>query len=93
MMDNLQFENLLRSFEQFSDGCEKIRADQESSETLIASAEYELEQLKRLFADARLDAAVVPKAPVALAEAPQAPTVVIDTAPIADEKRPTPLAA
>jgi hypothetical protein len=55
VIDDLQFENLLRSFEQFSDECERMMADQASSETLIASAEYELEQLKLVFADARLE--------------------------------------
>ncbi len=52
---DIDFEHLARSVEQTGDGFERARAERESSETLIASAEYELEQVKKAFADNRLE--------------------------------------
>lgn len=51
---DIDFDHLARSVEQTGDGFERARAERESSETLIASAEYELEQVKKAFADNRL---------------------------------------
>jgi hypothetical protein len=52
---DIDFDHLARSVEQTGDGFERARAERESSETLIASAEYELEQVKKAFADNRLE--------------------------------------
>jgi len=49
------FGHLTQAFERFTGEFEKARAERVSSETLIASAEYELEQVKKSFAGAKLD--------------------------------------
>jgi hypothetical protein len=56
------FGNLARAVEHLSGEFEKARVERETSETLIASAEYELELLKEAFAAARLDAPRTPPA-------------------------------
>ncbi|MFA5949397.1 MAG: hypothetical protein WC807_03860 [Hyphomicrobium sp.] len=48
------FAMIRRSFEEFIGEFRQASADQATSETLIATAEYELEQVKRLFAAHRL---------------------------------------
>jgi hypothetical protein len=57
---DVDFENLARSAGQLGDSFERAKAERESSETLIASAEYELEQVKKAFADNRLEAERAP---------------------------------
>jgi hypothetical protein len=52
---DVDFEHLVSSLGAFGDGFERAKAEKESSETLIASAEYELEQVKKAFADNRLE--------------------------------------
>jgi hypothetical protein len=53
---DIDFDHLARSAGALGDGFERARTERESSETLIASAEYELEQVKKAFADNRLEA-------------------------------------
>jgi hypothetical protein len=52
---DLDFEQLARSVEGAADGFERAKTEAETSETLIASAEYELELAKKAFADNRLE--------------------------------------
>ena len=54
MDDTDGFATLARAM-RFSSEYEKAKAERAASETLIASAEYELAQLKELFEGARLD--------------------------------------
>lgn len=48
------FEKLRRSFEEFAGRYKAARTEQQTAETLVASAEYELEQLKRLVSEHKL---------------------------------------
>lgn len=57
---DVDFEQLARSLEEAGAGFENAKAEKQSSETLIASAEYELEQVKKAFADNRLEAVPPP---------------------------------
>lgn len=65
---DVDFDHLTAALGQLGDGFEKARFERESSETLIASAEYELEQLKKAFADNRLEDEAPP---LPLRKAPQ----------------------
>jgi uncharacterized protein (DUF111 family) len=50
------FAMLQRSFDEFTTDLDKARSEQASSEELLASVEYEFEQLKKLVAENRLPA-------------------------------------
>jgi archaellum component FlaC len=49
-----KFDHIQREFANFVDQFERMKDEAESSENLIASAEYELERLKQDFKIARL---------------------------------------
>jgi hypothetical protein len=55
MDDSTGFDGLTRSLERFSGEFEKAKTEKASSETLIASAEYELEQVLKSLEGAWLE--------------------------------------
>ena len=56
----IDFDSMARIAGEQGEGVQRAAADSQSSEMLIASAEYELAELKKAFADNRLEPEPVP---------------------------------
>jgi len=87
MDDTTTFGNLSRSMERFSGEYEQAKVEKATSEMLIASAEYELAQLKEAFAAARLEPEPARSAPFTDAPLPVAvaPAASFRAAPAAND--------
>jgi hypothetical protein len=58
---DIDFDSMARIAGEHGEGVQRATADSQSSEMLIASAEYELAELKKAFADNRLEPEPVPE--------------------------------